>query len=166
MQLLCCYFYPMLLNFISCWKYACVWICATAHIQWLGFTPQLQCCDLLVTSVVQGLREALYTSVNAIRSFKEENMAMKEKIGFTENRQTEVSQHQEVKLTSLEGSQRKGGLTKSLCQDPWTCWLRRSKSSHIEISSGGIHVILWTWASEWNCHTKRGTGGRRCKRWG
>ncbi|XP_038549721.1 inner centromere protein A-like [Micropterus salmoides] len=56
---------------------------------------RLQHCEQSPNSVVQGLRDALYSAITEIKSLKEENKALKEQVGLLEHRQVEVSQLQE-----------------------------------------------------------------------
>ncbi|XP_042292930.1 protein MNN4-like [Thunnus maccoyii] len=48
--------------------------------------------QLPYNSIVQGLRDALYSTINDLKSLKEENKALKEQVGLQENLKTEVSQ--------------------------------------------------------------------------
>lgn len=59
-------------------------------------------------SVVQGLRDTLYTTINEISSLKDENKALKTEVGKLKNSQVKVSQLQEALTEREEVLQRPG----------------------------------------------------------
>ncbi|KAM7376627.1 hypothetical protein PAMP_006350 [Pampus punctatissimus] len=60
---------------------------------WQPAAAQMQPSNqLLYNSTVQGLRDALYSSINDLKSLKEENKALKEQISLQKNLKTKVKQ--------------------------------------------------------------------------